>query len=72
MVDKYIRLHYNIIVPKEHTNTSKEEMKMEKNRRYEIKKTALNWYFIIDTVTNEIVAETSGYGLDLYKQIFGC
>ena len=44
---------------------------MEKRSRYEIKKTALNWYLIIDTVTNEIVAETSGYGIDIYKQIFG-
>ena len=43
---------------------------MEKHNRYEIKKTALNWYFIIDTVTNEIVAETSAYGLDIYKKIF--
>ena len=44
---------------------------MEKNCRYEIRKTALNWYLIIDTVKNEIVAETSGYGIDIYKQIFG-
>ena len=45
---------------------------MEKHSRYEIRKTALNWYFIIDTVTNEIVAETSGYSLDIYKKIFDC
>ncbi|WP_255370380.1 hypothetical protein [Holdemania sp. Marseille-P2844] len=40
-------------------------------KRYEVKQISTNWYGIYDSVKHEFVIETTGYGLESYKKLFG-
>lgn len=38
--------------------------------QYEVRKISENWYGIYDTVKNEFVIESTGYGIEVYKKLF--
>lgn len=40
-------------------------------KRYEIKQISQNWFGIYDTIRREFVIETTGYGIESYKKLFG-
>ena len=40
-------------------------------KRYEIKQISQNWFGIYDSIRREFVIETTGYGIESYKKLFG-
>lgn len=45
--------------------------KEKKMKRYEVKRISENWYGIYDNVKKEFVIESTGYGISIYKELFG-
>ena len=41
-------------------------------KRYEVKQISFNWFGIWDTVMQEFVIESTGYGIGVYRKLFDC
>jgi hypothetical protein len=39
-------------------------------KRYEVRQISQNWYGIYDTVKREFVIETTGCGIQFYRELF--
>lgn len=40
-------------------------------KRYEVKQISSNWFGIWDNVKREYAIESTGYGIEAYKKLFG-
>lgn len=41
-------------------------------KRYEVRKIGFNWFGIYDLVRREFVIETTGVGIEVYREMFEC